>query len=200
VSPASPPPRSTTVSSRHPRAVRARLSLSQDSRLSTHQPPPPAAAGPHSSTANAAQGAPPAGEGNGRRGVGAAGVACFRWLQNGCTQLCHALWWCHSAAADCPLFWPFPRTPTEQLSGIDELRVAGERCGTEHDVYCVASAGHQTHRTRLVENTASPHWNEVGAFAAAAAVQPPCGCGWCSRGGHSHARLDTAMPQPAASA
>jgi hypothetical protein len=69
------------------------------------------------------------------------------------------------------------RRAPPQLKGVDELRVPG-RQGERLDVYAIARLGHQSHRTRLIEHTASPHWNEVrrccglGCGASSA-------CGWC---------------------
>jgi Ca2+-dependent lipid-binding protein len=50
-----------------------------------------------------------------------------------------------------------------QVRGVDELRVPGQPFQT-HDSYCVCSYGDSTvrPRTRVVEDSASPQWNEVG--------------------------------------
>jgi hypothetical protein len=49
-----------------------------------------------------------------------------------------------------------------QVRGVNELRVPGQPFQT-HDSYCVCSYGDSTvrPRTRVVENSASPQWNEV---------------------------------------
>lgn len=49
-----------------------------------------------------------------------------------------------------------------QVRGVSELCVPGQPFQT-HDTYCVCSYGDSTvrPRTRVVEDSASPQWNEV---------------------------------------
>lgn len=54
--------------------------------------------------------------------------------------------------------------PTKQLRGVESLRVPGrsaEDSSKGFDTYCLITAGRQQHRSRTIEHTAGPQWNEV---------------------------------------
>ena len=54
-----------------------------------------------------------------------------------------------------------------QVLGIDKLRGPQGQPGP-YDAYCLASLGFQHHRTRHIEDTFSPYWNEELVFDASA--------------------------------
>jgi hypothetical protein len=71
------------------------------------------------------------------------------------------------------LRWELPAVTTPRVSfcmqvrGIDKLQGPPRQPGP-YDAYCLASLGFQHHRTRCIEDTFSPQWNEELVFDASA--------------------------------